>query len=122
MKTSLLFVFVITVLSALCVPGVAYALDGGGSELIGRSVTTVSGLDMAQDLVERVDGVELGSTATTVTLQVEGKPQAIAIDYGDVLGAGGDEPTTSSLVPLAFLSAGVGGLLKLLGVLTRLSR
>lgn len=112
----------IVVLGALLwAPSAALALDQGGEALVGRSVTTVSGADMAQDLVDRVSGVELGSEATTVTLEVDGEDQAVSIGYSELLGKAGLEGD-SSLLPLAFIGAGVGGLLKFLSILTRLGR
>lgn len=105
----------------LFAPCTAWALDQGGQELVGRSVTTVTGAEMAEDLVDRVSGVEVGSQATTVTLEVEGEDQAVSIGYSDLLGKAGVDGG-SNLVPLAILGAGVGGLLKFLSILIRLGR
>lgn len=76
---------------------------------------------MAEDLVDRVSGVELGSQATTVTLKVAGEDQAVSIGYAELLGEAGVDGG-SNLLPLAFIGAGVGGLLKFLSILIRLGR
>jgi len=121
MKPRIAAITIVVLGTLLCAPGAALALEQGGEALVGRSVTTVSGADMAQDMVDRVSGVELGSQATTVTLKVDGRDQAVSIGYSEILGEAGVDGE-SSLLPLAFIGAGVGGLLKFLSILTRLGR
>ncbi len=121
-KAKILYIIIAAWIVLLVVPTAAFALDQGGTELLSRKVSTVSGAEMAEDMVDQLEGVEVGSSATTVTLDVDGKPQQIAIGYEQLLSKAGMEGGAAGLVPLALISAGVGGALKFLTVLMRLGR
>lgn len=122
MKAKVLYIIIAAWCVLLVLPTAAFALDQGGTELQSRKVTTVSGAEIAGDVVDRLEGVEVGSSATTVTLDVDGEPQEIAIGYEQLLGKAGMEGGAAGLVPLALISAGVGGALKFLTVIMRLGR
>lgn len=122
MKAKVLYIIIAAWCVLLVLPTAAFALDQGGTELQSRKVTTVSGAEIAGDVVDRLEGVEVGSSATTVTLDVDGEPQEIAIGYEQLLGKTGMEGGAAGLVPLALISAGVGGALKFLTVIMRLGR
>ncbi|MBU4556779.1 MAG: hypothetical protein KJ747_07905 [Actinobacteria bacterium] len=116
---------VIALLAVACVlgaPGSALAMEQGSTQLVSRTVTTVSGTQIAGDLIKQLQGVEFGSDSTTVTLDVDGQSKAVSVGYQDLLGGSGKEGGRTSLLPLALISAGVGGLLKFLSILTRLGR
>jgi len=115
----------ITVVAAItlgCMPALAHAVEPASTELVGRTVTTVSGTQMAEDLVDNIDSVAVGSGATTVTLDVNGEKQPVTISYDELLNEAGVEGGAGSIVPLALISAGLGGLFKFVRVLTRLAR
>lgn len=106
----------------VCLPGAAFAAGSGEAHLVSRSVTTVSGVQLAEQMIRDLDRVELGSDSATVWLDVDGQKQAIDLEYGDALSSAGVDGGSADLVPLAILSAFVGGLLRLVRVLTRLGR
>lgn len=112
----------LSVAFVLAAPWTACAAEPGTTQLVSRSVTTVSGAQIAGDLINQLEGVEFGSNSTTVTLDVDGQSKAIAVGYQELLGGGGKEGGGTSLLPLALISAGLGGLLKFLSILTRLGR
>jgi len=103
-------------------PSFACAAEQDHAELVDRTVTTVSGTRLAEDVIGSLESVELGSDSTTVKLDVDGEQQAVKIEYDELLNEAGVEDGAGSLVPLALLSAGLGILFRFVRVLTRLAR
>lgn len=122
MRFRLAGITVVAVLAMACMPAMAHAVEPAGAELVGRTVTTVSGTQMAEDLVDNIDSVAVGSGSTTVTLDVNGEKQPVTISYDELLNEAGVDGGTGGIVPLALISAALGGLFKFVRVLTRLGR
>jgi hypothetical protein len=83
-----------------------------------RTVTSVSGLQIAQQLVGQLRGVQLGSTGATVTLDVAGRPSPIRVDFPDAGGSPGDQP--SGLFTLAAIPVAGAALVRFLDFLAKL--
>lgn len=122
MKVRFAQVLAVVLLTVFVLPCAAFASDSGGSTLVSRSVTTVSGTELAEQVLHDLDRIELGSDSATVWLSVDGVEQAIDVRYADVLSSGGVEGGNASIVPVAMLFAVIGGLLRFVRVLTRLAR
>lgn len=104
-------------------PGVAYA-----QETVTRSktVTQVSGAQIMGQIIGQLKGVQLGSSAATVTLDVNGQAKPVRIDYASVAGAagstgGGGDSGIGALARLFAISVAGGALLKLASMLSRLT-
>lgn len=67
-------------IGAAVVPGVASARTVEHR----RTVTSVSGPEAATQALEMLRGVQLGATAATVTLDVDGAPREVRFDFGAV--------------------------------------
>ena len=122
MRFRLAGITVVVVFALAWMPALAHAVEPASAELVGRTVTTVSGTQIAEDLIDKIDSVAVGSGATTVTLDVDGEKQPVTINYDELLNEAGVEGGAGSIVPLVLLSAGLGGLFKFIRVLTRLAR
>ncbi|MDO9108499.1 MAG: hypothetical protein Q7U89_05850 [Coriobacteriia bacterium] len=122
MRSTGLLIALLTVACVLGAPGSALAVEQGSTQLVSRTVTTVSGTQIAGDLIKQLEGVEFGSDSTTVTLDVDGQSKAVTVGYQALLGGSGKESDKTSLLPLALIATGLGGLLKFLSILARLGR
>ncbi len=88
------------------VPSVAHAADSvAHSTVAGR----VSGLQIAQQILGQLRGVQLGSGDATVAMDVGGHTQPVRIDYSSLVGAAG--PTGG-----ATGAGGIGGLARLFAI------
>lgn len=122
MKVRFAQVLAVVVLSVFVLPCAAFATESGSSTLVDRSVTTVSGAQLAEQVLQDFDRVEFGSDSATVWLSVDGVEQAVDVRYADVLSSNGLDGGSASIVPVAMLFAVIGGLLRFVRVLTRLAR
>lgn len=81
---------------ALACPGIAAA----GTVEYRRTVTSVSGPEAAAQALGTLRGVQLGATAATITLDVEGVAREVRFDFGaietDVTGA--ERPMTLQIL------------------------
>ncbi len=68
--------------AALSMPLAAY-----GNSAVTRTVTTVSGVQLAEQVVGQLKGVQVGSTSATVTLGAGAEVSPVRIDFADVAGA-----------------------------------
>jgi len=122
MRFRLLCFAVIATMALASFPALACASDQDQAELVGRTVTTVSGTELADELLDDLERVELGPESTTVSLDVDGEKRAVEIEYDELLSGAGVEGGTGGIVPLALISAGLGILFKLVRLLSRLAQ
>jgi hypothetical protein len=83
-----------------------------------RTVTSVSGVQIAQQLAGQLRGVQLGSTGATVTLDVAGRPSPIRVDFPGAGGSADGQP--SGLLTLAAIPVAGAALVRFLNFLTKL--
>jgi hypothetical protein len=62
-------------------------LDAYGKGTVTRTVTTVSGIQLAEQAIGQLRGVQVGSTSATVTLGVGAETSPVRFDFGDVANA-----------------------------------
>jgi hypothetical protein len=86
-----------------------------------RTVTQVTGAEIAAEVAGNVKGVTVGAQGATVTVSVAGRPTDVRIDFAEAVGAleRGDGP---SWLKVAVLPLIAGAALKLLTFLARLGR
>ena len=109
-------------LLAALAPGVAYAQE---TVTHSQAVTRVSGAQVMQQIIGQLRGVQVGSSATTVTLDVDGQTKPVRIDYASIAGAtgrsGGSDSGIGALARLFAIPVAGGALLKLVSMLSRLT-
>ena len=84
--------------------------------LVDRRVETVSGAQLARDIVTSVTDVDLGSDGATVTLNVDGEDKSINLNVGSLGGKG----AVGGIFGIAALSGVAATSMKLIGRLARL--
>jgi hypothetical protein len=86
-----------------------------------RTVTQVTGAEIAAQVAGQLKGIAVGSDSATVTVAVDGSPTDVRVDFVEAVGAleRGDGP---SWLKVAFLPLAAGALLRLLTFLARLGR
>lgn len=89
---------------------------------VARSVTTVSGASLAAETIRNLKAVEFGSGAATVTVEVDGGPTALPIDYAALFESGKTELGGSSVADLAIWAVVGSMFLRAVQVLSRLGR
>jgi hypothetical protein len=86
-----------------------------------RTVTRVSGSEIAAEAIGRLQGIVIGSEGATVTVATDGRPTDVRVDFAEAVRAleRGESP---GWLRLAALPLAAGAVLKLLGFLARLGR
>lgn len=113
---------VVAIVMMLASPAVALAVRGS-TTLVRREVTTVTGVDAADALLEHVKHVEVGATTATLTVDGAEGVSEMTVDYGDAaaaVGLGGDGG--AGLLPVAALTVGLGAFGRFLKTLMRLGK
>jgi len=112
-------VFVATLaLPTLALPGIAHASPGDTS-IVSTRTETVSGLDIAGEILHDLSRLDVDSNGATVTLDVAGAPHEIGLDIADLQG-GLVTGEGVGLAGLAVISALAVGLLRVAAVLVHL--
>jgi|GEM_PF-6222709 len=123
MKRIMAIAFLIYALSGIA-PAVADEVlipAGGSTQPISRSVTTVSGAEAVSTMIEQFEGAEFGSSAATVTLDVDGTSTPVVIEYAGLMGET-DDGEGGGLMRFGALGVAAGVFVKFLGLLMRLGR
>ncbi|MDA3937065.1 MAG: hypothetical protein PF636_09500 [Actinomycetota bacterium] len=123
MKRMMVITFLVLALSG---GATAYADEtivpaGGTSEHVSQTTATTSGAEALTTVFQQLRGIQLGSSAATVTLDVEGTETPMVVEYGDMLG-GGEGGVGGGLMSYGAIGLGAGVFIKLLRVLMRLGR
>ena len=95
------------------------------TELVSHSVTEITGAEALAGSIGDIQRVEIGSAATTVTLQNASTAEPLVVDYSSVTGAQGGSSGQGgggALVPLLTLSVGAAALRSVLGLLRSIGR
>ncbi|TDB39724.1 MAG: hypothetical protein D9V44_01855 [Actinobacteria bacterium] len=111
-------VLALSMFAALAVPDAAVGVPAG-AVLVSSTEQTVSGAEVAAQVLENLNKVALGSGSATVTMDVDGTPHDISLDVGE-LAAGGS--VKSGLGGVAVIAAIAAGLFKGAALLVRLLR
>ena len=101
----------------LSVASVAYAVPAD-ARVVSTKTTTVSGVEMASQVLRNLDKVALGSQGATVTLDVDGAPRDIGIGLGDLVPAG--PSGAGGLGGIAIIAAVAAAIFRGAAVLVRL--
>ncbi len=96
------------------VPASAWAAESAAE----TRVYTVTGAQIASQVASGLSSLDIGSGATTITVDIEGTPTQIPVTYSSVLDADANRGLTS----FALLGLAAGAVLKFLGLLLRLGR
>jgi len=83
-----------------------------------RTVTSVSGVQIAQQLAGQLRGVQLGSTGATVTLDVAGRLSPVRVDFPDAGGSADGQP--SGVLTLAAIPVAGAALVRFMDFLAKL--
>lgn len=108
-RVAVMGVFVAVMLSA----GPAFA---GEAELVDREVQTVSGVEVAREIVSGITDVQLGSDGATVTMEIDGEQREMSV------GLGGEDGgvSTGGIFGIAALSGAAVTALKFMGKIAHL--
>lgn len=113
--------FTTAVTAALLALALTPAPAAAAPRLTSHVVARTSGADVALQVLTRMRGVQLGSTAATVTVTVEGREHPLRIDFGEYSrGVTGADP--SSLVVLAMFPIAASAFLRAVRFLSSLGR
>ncbi len=93
----------------------------GDTAVASTRTQSVSGVEIADQLVKNLNHVALGSSGATATLDVDGAPHDVGLDIGG-LQSGITGGKGSGMVGLAIVSAAAAGLLRAAAALARLFR
>jgi hypothetical protein len=106
-------IMVVATLLLAMAPSAAFAVT--------RTVTQVTGAEIAAQFAGAIEGVSVGAQSATVTVSVDGRPSDVRVDFAEVMGAleRGDGP---SWLKMAFFPLVAGAALKLLTFLARMGR
>ncbi len=107
-------------LAIIALPAIAVAAPGDTAVASTRT-QSVSGVEIADQLVKNLNHVALGSSGATATLDVDGAPHDVGLDIGG-LQSGITGGKGSGMVGLAIVSAAAAGLLRAAAALARLFR
>ena len=102
---------------SLPIASIAFAVPAD-ARVVSTKSTTVSGVEIASQVLRNLDKVALGSQGATVTLDVDGAPRDIGIGLGDLVptGPGG----TEGLGGIAIIAAVAAAVFRGAAVLVRL--
>ena len=89
------------------------------TELVSRDTDTQSGADAAYEILRGLQGVKLGSSTATVTVNIDGEQKQFVVDYGDVTSSSGGG---RSLMPLLVGGMMIGPALRIGRLLGRLGK
>jgi NAD/NADP transhydrogenase alpha subunit len=104
---------VVGVLLLAVAPSAAFAVT--------RTVTRVTGAEMAAEAMSQFKGVDVGAQGATVTVSVDGRATEIPIDFGEAVSAveRGEGP---GWLKVAILPLVGGAMLRVLAFLAKLGR
>jgi opacity protein-like surface antigen len=86
-----------------------------------RVVSRTDGVEIAQDLIGKLRGIELGASAATVTVDVGAGSRQVRVGLGDTQSTGGGgQGRGTNLLTLAAIPFVAGTVLRLLQFLARL--
>lgn len=111
-------VMLLALLLALAMTTAAYAVPADAT-VVSSTQTSVSGAEVASELLKKMDGIALGSESATVTMDVNGSPHHIALDLSELASSGA---TKSGLGGLAIIAAVAAGLFRGAAMLVRVLR
>lgn len=108
---------ILAVLLALLL--IAPTAAGASAAPAATSVYTITGAELASQLVAGVSGIEIGSRGATVTCEPEGAPPVqFPVDYSAVV----QNPVTGGAGSFLLIGLGLGVAVRFLGLLLRLAR
>jgi len=98
----------------------AFALgEESDTKVVSTRTETVSGVEIAGEIIKNLSKVDVGSDGATVTVDVDGTPHDIGVGLSEAqAGLGGG--SGSGLAGLAMIGAGAAGLFKVAAVVARL--
>ena len=110
-------VFAAALLLVLAVaPGLAFA-----GEVTSRVVSRTDGVELVRQMIGQFRGLEVGATAATLTVDVDGTQRPVGIGLGGSgMGTGPGAGSGSGLLTLAVMPFLAGALVRLLRFLSRL--
>lgn len=106
------------VCALISIPSIAAAESGTGT-VVSTRTETVSGVEVAGEIIKNLGRVDIGSDGATVTVDVDGAPHAIGLGLADVqpgIGAG----KSMGFAGLAMIGAAAAGVFKIAAVVVRL--
>jgi hypothetical protein len=106
-------VLVAAILALAMAPSAAFAVT--------RTVTQVTGVEIAAEVASQLKGIAVGAQGATVTVSVDGRPKDFRVDFSEAVGAL-ERGVGPSWLGVAFLPMAAGALLRLLTFLARLGR
>lgn len=101
-------------LIVLLTPSLVYA----DTQLVSHEVETITGLEIAANAASNLTDVDVGSSETTFTLEVDGVQTAFTVGYADALGTQSDGE--GGLASYALLGIAGGAFVRFLRLLLRL--
>ncbi len=115
-RTSAIVMLAVALVFVLAAPALAMP---AGAKVVSTTKTTVSGVDVATQVLRNMDKVALGSTGATVTLDIEGETRDIGVDLRDLNPESGGGVGFGGIAAIAAVAAGI---FKGAALLTRLVR
>lgn len=116
-RVLIIAVVAVFVLALAATPAVA-----DSERLTTASESTVSGTDALAAILREVERVQIGSSASTVTLQNATEQDPIVLEYSALTGSDGSGQGGNALVPLLTLSVGAAALRSVLRLMNSVSR
>lgn len=116
-KAAIVLGIALTLLSVA--PAIAAPAD---ATVVSSRTEKVSGYDMAAEALKSLEKVAVGSNGATVTLDVDGSPQVIAMDLGDMIPGGGASGGAGGIGGIAIIAAVAAAIFRGATFLVRLMR
>jgi len=116
-KTVVIILTAAMILLLMAMPAVA------DTEHVSHSSSTVTGAETLAGALREIQHVQIGSSATTITLQGATMDAPMVVEYSTLTGSVSDEDGGgNALVPLLTLSVGAAALRSVLGLLRSIGR
>ncbi|TLM73641.1 MAG: hypothetical protein FDZ70_07565 [Actinobacteria bacterium] len=108
---------------ALALPSAAFALEPAYTTHV-QTTSRTTGIDAAEEALRMIRAVQVGTAATTLTIEVGGAVQDVRVDYGEIAGraAGQGAPGDGGYAPyavVALLATMMSRAFRMLGRVTR---